>query len=91
MVSLHIHDPNVTLGGNLAQVLDQGCRDTLPSVFCTHSEVIGIQFAACPLELVEFVSDEPAENLLVLQCTRATTCSFASRPLMVASLGGSVP
>jgi hypothetical protein len=81
VVSLNIDDPGVTSSGNLAQVPDQGGCDILPSMLCADGEIIYVKLTPCLLELVEFIGDEAADDLLACQSPRAITCSFASRSL----------
>jgi hypothetical protein len=63
VIGLNVDHPGVALRSNIAQVLDDGSRDTLPPMLCGDREVVDIQLFLRPFELIEFVSDQPAENV----------------------------
>jgi hypothetical protein len=48
-------------------------------VTLVDGEIIDVELAPCPLELVEFVRDEPPTTSSFTIATSATICSFASR------------
>jgi hypothetical protein len=50
-------------------------------MLCADGEIIYVKLTPCLLELVEFIGDEAADDLLACQSPRAITCSFASRSL----------
>src|SRR3712207_4431565 len=60
IVGLNKDDPGATTRGDLAQVLDKRGCDAPSSMLRADCQVVDIQLSPSPLELVEFVSDEPA-------------------------------
>ena len=67
VIGLNVDHPGAAPSGDLAQTRDQGCRDALPPVLRADGQIIDVYLAPRSLEFVEFVSHEPAENLLARQ------------------------